>query len=263
VASFPQGSGDSFISEFFQFEGKLYTPLQLDVPTKPRLFLSGGVQIPLADKLIAERVDQEQIERYEPGVGSQRPAPIGLPDDSAFVRPEFSANCPDTGPGSNPVTNPFNRIESCALRIRNMVTVDAMWFIGAGVEFSLPAFDSYLRFRPSLEYYGMSIQNEGTFVRTSGGVAIDDLEEYASTVGDAEIYHGLSTALAMSVDVFETGSWRWSMYVQGRAIFFLNEPTLSAQTALSNSNVFFSSTVDDLALQAGGGVQIQWVGPRK
>ncbi len=183
---FPRQNGDSLISVALAFEGKLYTPLQLEIPGKPRLFLSGGVHLPLAEELIAERIDQDEINRYAPGVNN-----LLLADDSAFVQPDFQALCPDsslTQTGA-PATNPFSRFESCALRIRNQVTVDAMWLAGFGIEFEIPSsvLDSTIRIRPSLEYYGMAIQSVGRFVRTAGGVTLDDEEQFASGVGDAEI----------------------------------------------------------------------------
>lgn len=257
--NFPQETGDSYISVALSFEGKLYTPLQLDVPSKPRLFLSGGVHIPLAEELIAERIDEELINRYAPGINE-----LTNPDDSAFVQPEFQALCADTSPQAGGVLNPFSRIESCGLRIRNQVTIDAMWSLGLGVEFEipLPALDTSIRLRPAVEYYGMSIQTVGDFIRTNSGVQLDDLIESASSVGDAELFHGVSPSLAVAADVYESGPFRWSMYLQGRAIFFPDDPGFGTQAQLGTSNVTFVTGADDFALQMYGGVQVQWTGKR-
>lgn len=263
---FPRQNGDSLISVALAFEGKLYTPLQLEIPGKPRLFLSGGVHLPLAEELIAERIDQDEINRYAPGANNPSTNLLLRPDDSAFIQPDFQALCPDsslTQTGA-PATNPFSRFESCALRIRNQVTVDAMWLAGFGIEFEIPtpALDSTIRIRPSLEYYGMAIQTVGRFVRTSGGVTLDDEEQFASGVGDAEIYHGLSPALAVSADVYEVGPLRWSMYLQGRAIFYFDDPAFTADSAIDTGSITWISAADDLAFYMGGGIQVQWTGKR-
>ena len=43
TTAFERVAGDSLITEYFQFTGRLHTPLKLDnLPTKPRLFLSGA-----------------------------------------------------------------------------------------------------------------------------------------------------------------------------------------------------------------------------
>lgn len=258
---FPKETGDSYISIALSFEAKLYTPLQLDVPSKPRLFLSGGVHIPLADELIAERIDAELINRYAPGINE-----LTNPDDSAFVLPEFAALCADTAPQpGNPILNPFSRIESCGLRIRNQVTIDAMWSLGLGVEFEIPvpALDTSIRLRPAVEYYGMQIQTVGDFIRTNSGIALDDFVESASAVGDEEFFHGVSPSLAVAADVYESGPFRWSMYLQGRAIFFPDDPGFDAGASLPpNQTVRFLTGADDFAVQMNGGIQVQWTGKR-
>jgi len=263
VVDFPSRTGDSYISEYFQFEGKLYTPLQLEIPLKPRLYLTAGVQVPLASELIAERIDEELINRYEPGANNPQTNLLNRPDDSAFVQQEFLDNCLQNSPAPGTATNMFSRIESCALRIRNKVTVDATWQAGVGVEFSAPIMDTVLRLRPAVEYFGMSVQTSGEFARTNSGTTLDDIEELVTGVGDPEIYHGIAPSIAIAVDVLEDGPWRWSMFVQGRGIWFLNKPNLAAQAALSSTNnLVFSSSLDNVAWQVGGGFQVQWTGLR-
>lgn len=266
-SDFPRASGDSLISIALAFEGKLYTPLQLDIPGKPRLFLSGGVHLPLASDLIAERIDQDEINRYADGANNPSTQLLLQPDDSAFVQQEFADLCPDASltQAGTPSTNPFSRFESCALRIRNQATIDAMWLAGFGVEFEVPvpAIDTTIRLRPSLEYYGMAIQSVGRFVRTAGGVNLDDEEEFANSVGDAEIFHGLSPAIAVSADVYDVGPLRWSLYLQGRAIFYFEDPSFSSETQLNAGSVTFLGAADDFAVYLGGGFQVQYTGKRR
>ncbi len=267
---FPREGGDSLISEFFDFEFKVHTPLMLDIPTKPRIFLMGGVQIPLAESLIAERIDRAEIDRY-PRTGPPPSGTLNTPDDSAFVTSDFSQFCADTLPllgGGQPISpapsnNVFGRGTSCSLRIRNLISIEATWHAGFGVELVLPVAENQFRIRPSLEYFGMAIQSEGLFNRLNSGTSLDDFEEFASTTGDIELMHGLSPSLAFSVDVYEDGPWRWSMYLQGRAVHFFKDPDLESRAAVGADNILFVGGVDRWMFQASGGLQIQWTGKRR
>jgi hypothetical protein len=240
-SSITPSTGDSLITTMFQFEGKLHTPFQLDVPSKPRLFMTVGLQIPLADELIAERID-ESFDRGEAG---------------------FPSNCPDTIPGPNPPPDPNEGLAStCSLAIRNRVSIDAMWYAGLGVDFTLPVLDDQFHIAPAVEYYGFAAQTVGEFKRSTSGLGLNDLVEVADVVGDAEVYHGISPSLTLSVDVFEEGPWRWSMFLQGRAVFVLNDPDTSARTTLGTNQIDFFTDLDDVIAQGTGGIQIQWTGRR-
>ena len=81
-------------------------------------------------------------------------------------------------------------------------------------------------------------------------------------VGDPEVYHGISPSLTLSVDLFEEGPWRWSMFLQGRAVFVLNDPNTRAGTALGTNQIDFFTDLDDLIAQGTGGIQLQWTGRR-
>ena len=201
--AFERVAGDSLITEYFQFTGRLHTPLKLDnLPTKPRLFLSGGVQIPLASGLIAERIDATFTRR---------------PPGQIFDTPNYTDNCPDVLPGPSGADIPSNE---CSMKIRNRVSIDAMWFAGLGVDLTIPAFDTNFHIMPAVEYYGLSVQTFGEFDRTTTGRLANDLVESTSSVGDAELYHGVSVSLAVGVDVFEEGPWLWSMFLQEFSYLF-------------------------------------------
>lgn len=233
-------TGDSLITTMFQFEGKLHTPLQLDVPSRPRLFVTVGLQIPLADELIAERIN-ESFDRGDPGSS-------------------FADNCPDTIPGPTPPDQ--GQASTCSLAIRNRVSIDAMWYAGLGVDFTIPVMESQFHVSPALEYYGFAAQTVGEFQRSTSGPQLDDLLELADVVGDPEVYHGISPSLTLSVDVFEEGPWRWSMFLQGRAVFVLNDPNTQAGTALGTNQIDFFTDLDDVIAQGTGGIQLQWTGRR-
>ena len=241
--AFERVAGDSLITEYFQFTGRLHTPLKLDnLPTKPRLFLSGGVQIPLASGLIAERIDATFTRR---------------PPGQTFDTPNYTDNCPDVLPGPSGADIPSNE---CSMKIRNRVSIDAMWFAGLGVDLTIPAFDTNFHIMPAVEYYGLSVQTFGEFDRTTTGRLANDLVESTSTVGDAELYHGVSVSLAVGVDVFEEGPWLWSMFLQGRTVFLLNEPGISATGDTAFGQIRYDSAIDDLIFQGSGGFQIQYTG---
>ena len=243
TAPFERATGDSLITEYFQFTGRLHTPLKLDdFPAKPRLFLSGGVQIPLASGLIAERIDTTFTRR---------------PPGQTFDTPDYTDNCPDVIPGPLGPDIPSNE---CAMTIRNRVSIDAMWFAGLGVDLTIPAFDTNFHIMPAVEYYGLSIQTLGEFDRTTIGTSTNDVVESTSSVGDAEIYHGVSISLAVGVDVFEEGPWLWSVFIQGRTVFLLNEPQISATGDTAFGQIRYDSAIDDLIFQGSGGFQIQYTG---
>lgn len=231
---FPREDGDSLITEFFQFQGKLHTPLAVGRNDWLRVFLVAGFQIPLAEGLISERIDSD-FDRGQAG---------------------FTDNCPDMVPTSETVT-------SCSLRVRNRVSIDAMWHAGFGLDFTLPLDMNQFHIQPALEYYGLAAQTVGEFRRTSASSAVNDFIEQSNTVGDPEIFHGISPSLTFLVDVYENGPWRWSMFLQGRAVFMLDEPDLEANTSLGANDVRFVSGMDDLIIQGAGGIQLQWTGTRR
>lgn len=234
---FPREDGDSFITEFFQFQGKLHTPIRFGSPTWGRLFLVAGAQIPLAEGLIGERIDSSF-------------------DD---VDPGFTQNCPSTIPTGSPPP----ATSSCSLRIRNRVSFDAMWHAGLGFDFTLPLESNQFHIQPALEYYGLAAQTVGEFRRTSSSGGFDDFIETANATGDPEIFHGISPSITFLVDVYEDGPWRWSMFLQGRTVHLLKEPDLRASKAVGSNTIQFDSGIDDFIMQASGGIQIQWTGQNR
>ena len=158
----------------------------------------------------------------------------------------------------------------CQVSIRNRVTLDAMWYAGTGIDFTLEAWDSRFHIQPAVEYYGLAVQAEGDFGRLSTGTFINaqgqpqvtpDLEENAGAVGDAEIYHGIAASLSLGVEVFEDGPYRWLMFVQGRYVRMLNDPRTIAQGPLVDGNVVtYKAGLDQKIYQIHGGFTIQYTG---
>ncbi|MEM9174232.1 MAG: hypothetical protein AAGC67_03285 [Myxococcota bacterium] len=242
-STFDPGEGDSFLTTTVGFEARLHTPLRsdLEVLGKPRLFLSGGFHRPLAEGLIAERIGSS-FTRTNGGV----PNPL------------FTQNCPDQIPE---IGGGLTSAETCDLTIRNRVSIDAMWFAGIGLDFTLPISENQFHILPSISYYGLSAQSVGEFERTTrAGLNADDFIETANTVGDPELYHGISPAIAFLVDVYEEGPWRWSMFVEGRWIFFFDDPDLESGSSLGTNNLGFTASIDDNAPQFTSGVQVMFTG---
>ena len=241
----PQGDGDSLISTMFQFNGKLHTPLQLKgVPLKPRVFLSAGYQLPLADELIAERIDDS----FDQAIGGDVP--------------DFRDNCPTNVPGPNPppINNPNLEATTCSIRVRNRVTVDAAWYVGVGVDLTVPVLESQFHIMPAFEYYGLAAHTVGDFERSSSGTQLPTNVQQANVVGNSEIYHGVSPSLTLSVDVFDDGPWRWSLFLQTRVVFLLTDPLTKATSSGGVRDVTFVSELDDFIAQGTGGIQLQWTG---
>jgi hypothetical protein len=232
TAAIPESNGDSLISEYFQVGTRVDTPLALDIPTRPRLFLSAHVQIPLAEDLIANRVDTS-FDSADPG---------------------FPASCPPTlGPGGAPA-------DTCSISLRNRVTLDAMWTLGVGVDFTLPFDQNQFHVAPGIDYYGHSIASSGEFERTSSASGQADFDEQVSVVGNSDVFHGLGPSLHLSVDVYERGPMRFSMFLEGRAIWLLTDQDLNVSARRGADTFSFVSETDDLLVQAAGGVRIQWTG---
>ena len=135
-----------------------------------------------------------------------------------------------------------------------------MWYAGIGIDFTLPVAENQFHIQPSIDYYGLAIQSVGELERSSSGSFLDDFVEQANAVGNAKVFHGISPTLALSVDVFEEGPWRWSMFMQGRAVFLLNDPRVTSSSVLDANSVVFKAGIDDLILQVQGGFQVQWTG---
>lgn len=240
-STFSPGTGDSFLSTTIGFELKLHTAIRADIVGKPRLFFSGGFHRPLAKGLIAERIGNSFNRTLE-----------GQPN------PAFDANCPDTIPE---IGGGLTQAETCTLTVRNRVSVDATWFVGIGVDITLPVFEDQLHILPSVSYYGLSAQSVGEFERTTrAGLNADDFVEIADAVGDPEIYHGISPAITFLADVYEDGPYRWSMFVEGRWVFYLDDPELASAATLGTNQIGFTSTMDDNAPQITAGVQVMFTG---
>jgi len=236
TSNFRERPADSLLTQLIQFDARLLTPLALDVPSHPRLFLNAGFQIPLADELIATRVDQS----FDRGSSSQ-----------------FAVNCPDTIPGPGGAPTPAS---TCELSIRNKVTPEAMWFAGLGIDFSIDVFDTTFHIAPGVDYYGIQAEAVGLFRRSSSALFASDFVEVANAVGNGEIYHGISPNLSLEVETYEEGPLRITMFVRGRIAFLLNDPLTTASTALATDDLVFRVKLDDTLYSGNMGFRLEFIG---
>lgn len=231
-------SGDSLISQFFGFGLDLLTPLELPVPTRPRLITTSSVQFPIARGMIANRADL-QFNNVDPG---------------------FSDNCPARVGTLNTTT--------CNVRLRNQTSIDYLWTAGLAVDFTLPFDEEQFHFTQGFEYIGMAVQAEGEFqrrstaVRTIGGQTFRAVEsEFVEAKGDLELFHGISIIETFSVDAYEQGPLKFGFYLQGRMSWFATDRDPSVSERTDRGRFEFVSSLNDpepIQYQVMGGVSVRF-----
>lgn len=226
-------SGDSIISPHFGFGLDLLTPLELPIPTRPRLVMTSSVQFPISRSLVANRIDLEF-------------------DSSA---PEFSENCPAQVGGANAST--------CSIRLRNQTSIDYLWTAGIAIDFTLPFDEEQFHFAQGFEYIGMAVQAEGEFQRRTTAPLGDPRtgSEFFTAKGDLELFHGISLVETFSVDAYEQGPMKFGFYLQGRLSWFSTDrdPSVAERTDLGRFN--FVSSLNDpepIQYQIMGGVSVRF-----
>ena len=238
-------SGDSFVSGHFKFGMDLLTPLELRVPTRPRLVVLSSFQVPIARGLIANR---ENI-RFN---GAPTPTP------------GFAENCPATV-GTSPPLN----TSTCSVGVRSRTSVDYLWTAGIGVDFTLPLDQEQFHFTQGFEYIGMAAQAAGRYTRTSTGNLVrpplpplQDLEtEFIDALGDLELHHGISITETFSVDAHAQGPFVFGFYMQGRMSWFVTDRDMSVSESSPRGRFDFTTTLNDpepIQYQLVGGLSVRF-----
>lgn len=250
---FLQDGGDSVISEFFDFSINLYTPIQFDVPTKPRLLITSAFQLPIAEDLVANRVD-DSVDQ----VGQNA-------DPAAFEQtcPEFmvDGNGDPILNGLTPDPNDFIEPDTCSFTLRNRTTPLALWSAGLGMDFTLPFDEEQFHLVTTLDYMGMAVQGEGGYSRrtsTQNPGALETNIDAVDTIGDSEVFHGLSASLRLGIDAYETDEWTWQVYVAGRATYFFENPDLEAIGDAGQGDIEFVSDLAGMMYQVYTGVSVRF-----
>lgn len=234
-------TGDSLISQHFQFGLDLLTPVELPVLTRPRLVLLGGFQVPISRGLIANRGD-EKFNRLPP-------------------TPGFADNCPSTLGGFNTST--------CDIRLRNRTSIDYLWTAGIGVDFTLPIDQDQFHFTQGFEYIGMAAQAEGRYQRRSTAPRPGQVPplpalvetDFIDAKGDLELYHGISITETFSVDAYEQGPMLFGFFVQGRMSWFATDRDMSVSESSPRGRYDFTSSLNDpepIQYQLLGGVSVRF-----
>ena len=231
-------SGDSLVSQHFGFGLDLLTPLELPIPSRPRLVMTSSVQFPIARGMIANRADL-QFNNVDVG---------------------FSDNCPSQVGTLNTTT--------CNVRLRNQTSIDYLWTAGLAVDFTLPFDEEQFHFTQGFEYIGMAVQAEGeyqrrsTAVRTIGGQTFRTVEsEFIQAKGDLELFHGISIIETFSVDAYEQGPLKFGFYLQGRMSWFATDRDPSVSERTDRGRFVFVSSLNDpepIQYQVMGGVSVRF-----
>lgn len=228
-------SGDSLISQHFKFGLELLTPVELAIPTRPRLVLRSSLNVPISRGLISDRED------------------IEFDSDDAG----FDDNCPST------VGNPPGPTATCSIRLRNRTSVDYIWTAGLGVDFTLPFDQQQFHFMQGFEYIGMAAQAEGTYLRRTTPLSstTESEAEYIDVKGDLELYHGISITETFSVDAYQQGPLRFGFFLEGRMSWFITDRDMSASANSPRGTFQFVSSLNDpepIQYQVLGGVSVRF-----
>lgn len=233
-------SGDSILTGFSSFGLGALSPVIVDSTLKPRVVLRSTLQIPISDGLISDRSDAS----YERGALTS-PAP-----------PDFVENCPEFVPGSTVPTS------TCSLEVRDRTTLNLLWTAGIGIDIQFPVADQIFHLEPALEYVGMKAQPEGSYKRPIAGSYTPDpnqppisarASDFVKQVGASELFHGVGGALTASAEAYREGPWVWSVFLNGRAAWFLTDREIVTRRTDANGNYIFvtAPAVNDLS-------EVQW-----
>ncbi|MBY0400641.1 hypothetical protein K2X89_10120 [Myxococcota bacterium] len=224
-------SGDSLVSQHFKLGFDLQTPVELAVPTRPRLVFRSSLSLPISRGLISDRGDL---------VFNQ-------------TTPGFADNCPAT------VAN--GRTTTCSISVRDRTSIDYIWTAGLGVDFTLPFDQQQFHFMQGFEYIGMAAQAEGTYLRRSSRTGAPSESEYIDAKGDLELYHGISITETFSVDAYDRGPLRFGFFVEGRMSWFITDRDMSVSDRSPRGRFNFVSSLNDpepIQYQALAGVSVRY-----
>lgn len=231
-------SGDSILTQHFSFGFDLLTPVELPVPTRPRLVLTSSLQVPLSRNLIANRGD--------------------LKFNRLPVNQGFTDNCPSTVGGLNAST--------CSISLRNRTSINFLWTAGFGVDFTLPIDQEQFHFTQGFEYIGMAAQAEGRYSRLTTGTraappATANETDFIDAKGDDVLYHGISITETFSVDAHAQGPLLFGFYLQGRMSWFATDRDMSVSENSPQGRFQFVSSLNDpepIQYQLLGGVSVRF-----
>jgi hypothetical protein len=154
---------------------------------------------------------------------------------------------------------------------------------GAGVAFTMRAWDRILRIKPSVEYLREEIQLKGLVRRAvrvdptpTVGTPNDSFFRTVNLAGESShVYHGLGPGLEVEVETGRAGPFKVALYASAKAWKFLNNdpqnfevrnedpiycpPPPPGQVNCSSESAAFGFTKDDWAYGANLGIRFRWV----
>lgn len=232
-------SSTTVLSSLFRFDTALYTPTLLEGAGAPRLLVHGGVQIPLSGDFAILRTNEEFLST-DPDVGQFCPTsedvggiPIGACDHSSAID----------------------------------LSYDASWYLGIGVEFTLPFAERQFKLRPSVDYFGQSLRFAGTVLRRDRAAAAPGLPEGSVlreptvTASTDELTHAVGPRVTLDVDVARVGAFSLNVFVEAQFYWILSDRTYAFSGSNADGDTAdFVVKADPLIAQGGAGLRIVWRG---
>lgn len=259
--NFGTGRSDRMLTSTFNTDVTLLTPALGTSAVEPRLFMRAGIQVPLSDTFTAQK-----IARTLTGVTIQ-----SAPDPET---PDFFQVCPDAtfAPVGGPVIN-----GTCQINGEVAITVNLNWRVGLGMEFMIPWGERHFSIRPSIDYFGQSVEANGSNSRIQKP-GQPEIRDMVSVNSGTEIMHGIGPTLEFDLDVAQAGPVTLEVFLTTSFYWLLGSNefgfdgsgtrTCSAPgTPICSPSVVnyvptgsFTAEVGDFVAEGGAGLRIVWTG---
>jgi hypothetical protein len=228
----PAASGESvLVPPFVGGDLELMSPGAASLPGSPRLFVHAGAAAVFPQTLTPAKEGAPGPLEAPPGVTG------GIREDTVFG--QGSQTSVENGP----------------------VVVTA----GAGVAFTVDAFDRTIRIKPSVEYLWEELEVRGTVQRAVALTSIsaaDGIEDFRLIVlrgQETTGFHGLGPGLEVETDAAQAGPFMASVFVGAQFYAILGDRTV----AFGASNEFdetaaWTAERDPWAYRAAVGLRLRW-----
>jgi hypothetical protein len=231
--------GSRLVPPYVGGDLELMTPGAVSLPGIPRLFAHAGAAAVFSQTLNPAKEGVPEPMRTPPGVGT------GITEDTIF------------GQGSQ------TSVKNGPLAVT----------AGAGVAFTIDAFERRIRIKPSVEYLWEELEVSGIVQRavalTSPAQAngIEDFRLIILRDEETQAFHGVGPGLEIETDAARVGSFMASIFIGAQAYAILGDRRVEFSTSnqvLNNSDVpveesaAWSVEKDPWAYRAGVGLRLRW-----
>lgn len=255
----------------FELGGEIAGPALKSTPGRPRLFLGGGIGLPIDANISALDVgDPENDVNPEQDIeGYLRQLDAAV---SSAIRPcrETPRPCPE------PLLEEFKG-QGADIRI----DLDTpTWYGNLGASFDFPVFaDALVQVRPSLAYRGEKVDMAGRLTRANldefdlnippGGCdrtdpctvpPTADFSIFRSRTGSkSRIYHHLGPRLELGVALSRSARpIRTTLYLQGTVLWLVSD---RSKTLVGSDGIgSYSVRRDEISFRGGAGIRFSWLG---